>query len=608
MSNPRPLDDPGSDRPGLRLTPAWGVSGAATTWLRSPLLAALAVVVAVAATVLLDASALGLVLGLSIVLFVGLDVRSQATARRRTLDRLSSALQRAEPIELEPGAADDLASCLRDLAQSWRGLLECRTQALALAQRVQALPAEMNDTFGSIEHAASNQEEVVEETASLVAHMRASMTSIGVQVEQLLRAADESASSVLEMGGSIEEVARNTASLHDVVDASTSSVHEMGASIRQVAEGAEQVQQMAEGTAAAVTQMDRSIQEVSSHALEAAALTQSAHAEAESGSEAVHATIDDIERISARTQEAKERLGGLVSRVSQIGNILSAIDEINDETNLLSLNAAIIAAQAGEQGKAFLVVANHVKTLARRTAESTQDIERLIADIEVESGDAVCAMESGIVAVQTGVERSRTAGEALAAIQEACRDASERVDEIARATAEQSRNSKGVAEATQRTSLHIQQISQAMSEQRRASEEMLSNAESALGSCQHVHRSTEEQRSTSRYITEAISGIRDMIRAIGEQTTVHARASENVSAAVLSLLDNAKRSGESLAPIRRILDSLQTEALGLTGAASEAACAPSEEPCAVAESTDAAEAPREARASGIAERNRQPRP
>ncbi|MHA7837149.1 MAG: methyl-accepting chemotaxis protein, partial [bacterium] len=435
----------------------------------------------------------------------------------------------------------------------------------ALAGRVGELSRQMDRTFLSLEASTSGQEEAVEETASLVAHMRSSMGVIGEQVEQLLSASDESASSVLEMSSSIEEVTRNAATLHEVVEASTSSVHEMGASIRQVAEGAEQVQQMAEGTATSVTQMDRSIQEVSSHAHEAAVLTQRAHAGAGSGTDAVHETIRDIERISTLTTEAKERLSGLVSRVSEIGGVLAAIDEINDETNLLSLNAAIIAAQAGEQGKAFLVVANHVKTLARRTAGSTQDIERLIADIELESGGAVRAMEAGIEAVQAGVARSRTAGDALLEIQEACRDASERVDEIARATAEQSRNSKGVAESTQRTSLHIQQITEAMSEQRRASEEMLANAERALESCQHVHRSTEEQRAASRFITEAISGIRDMVRAIGEQTTVHSRASEDVSAAVMALLENAHQSGEILEPIRALIEALKSDAATVRG-------------------------------------------
>jgi len=556
--------DPDTPRSALSLLGAGNdLLGPRLEWARAGVGAGLGAIAAMAAFATFDSSIAGVAAALGTGGWIALRGRQRQTARDEALEEVLLRLRRGETFESDASRLCDIAPLIEPWQAALRALPESRRQARALAHRVLELCQDMERGFGSLERSTLGQEEAVEEAASLVAHMRTSMSSIGEQVDQLLRASDESASSVLQMSSSIEEVAANTATLHEVVEASTSSVHEMGASIRQVAEGAEQVQEMAEGTASAVTQMDRSIQEVSGHAREAAVLTQTAHSGAESGTDAVRATISDIEQISTLTSQAKERLTGLVSRVSKIGNILAAIDEINDETNLLSLNAAIIAAQAGEQGKAFLVVANHVKTLARRTASSTQDIERLIADIETESGGAVQAMEAGIEAVQAGVARSRTAGDALLAIQEACRDASERVDEIARATAEQSRNSKGVAESTRRTSLSIQQITEAMNEQRRASEEMLANAERALETCRHVHRSTDEQRSTSRFITQAISDIRDMIRVIGEQTTVHGRASEDVSAAVMALLENAQQAGATVKPMRSLLAELRSQAATL---------------------------------------------
>jgi len=488
------------------------------------------------------------------------DAQRRLNQQRQTLGSVLESLRDAATTPVDRAAAGDMLAFIDEWNQLWTARGASLDGLLRLADRVCALPERLESTFGSIEDSTSNQEEAVEETASLVANMKQSMKTIGDRVEVLLQSADASASSVLEMSSSIDEVAASTATLHEVVEASTSSVHEMGASIRQVAEGAESVHEMAETTASSVIEMDRSIQEVSSNALEASNLTEQAHAGATAGADAVGATITDIEKISSLTNEAKDRLGGLVSRISQIGSILAAIDEINDETKLLSLNAAIIAAQAGEQGKAFLVVANHVKTLSQRTAASTHDIEALIADIEIESSGAVRAMEAGIEAVAQGVNRSRDAGLALVSIQEACRDASERVGEIARATAEQSRSSKGVAESTQTTSVQIQQISLAMGEQRRASDAMLESAERALETCTQVHRSTDEQRRTSRQITKAISEIAEMVRAIGEQTTGHTRASESVSESVLHLLDNARQSGSSIEPIRRLVAELAQNA------------------------------------------------
>ena len=476
-------------------------------------------------------------------------------ARRQaaTLAELHARVQQLDATPLEVSGGDGFGEFVVAWNRDWPERSRSIAAAQGLIERAHVLPARVDETLESILGASSRQEEAVEETAALVANMRQSMHSIAEQVTLLSGSSDQSASAILELGSSIDEVANNTATLHEVVEASTSAVHQMGASIRQVAAGAEQVQEMAEATAVSVAQMDRSVQEVSTHAVEAAALTERAHQGATAGREAVNATITDIEQISALTTEAMQRLAGLVTRISQIGGILSAIDEINDETNLLSLNAAIIAAQAGEQGKAFLVVANHVKTLARRTSSSTQDIERLIAAIEQESSEAVRAMQTGIEAVAGGVERSRDAGSALESIQRACSDASERVGEIARATSEQSRNSKGVAEATLRTSAEIHQIGQAIAEQRRASEAMLKSAERALDSCLQVHRSTDEQRQTSRQITSSIGAISDMIREIGGQTRMHADASEAVSEAVMRLLDNAQLSSASALPLRQLV-------------------------------------------------------
>ncbi len=498
---------------------------------------------------------------LVVLAWAGWAAGEHAARRRQALDKVTQALER---MDASPISASGLDRDVTAFLMRWNRLapeaFRRQSDASSLIKLAASLPDASAAAFADVKSAAGEQEAAIEEAASLVANMRQSIRVIEESVGLLSESSDESTSAVIEMSTSIEEIAGNASSLHDAVDASTTAVHQMGASIRQVSTGAEHVLEMAESTASAVVEMDRSVQEVSTNAMEAASLTEKAHAGAQMGAEAVQATIEDIERISALTSDAKKRLGGLVSGISRIGNVLTAIDEINDEANLLSLNAAIIAAQAGEQGKAFRVVANHVKTLARRTSESTNDIEKLIFDIESESGEAVRAMEAGIEAVAASVERSRDAGAALDSIQDSCKNASERVTEIARATSEQSRNLRGVAESTQKTSQEIQQISQALIEQRRASESMLTSAEGALERCQRVHLSTEEQRQTSHHITKAMSEITSMIQAIGEQTRAHAVASESVSESVICLVDQVHATSLGLQPLRVLLDRIESEA------------------------------------------------
>jgi methyl-accepting chemotaxis protein len=434
---------------------------------------------------------------------------------------------------------------------------EVAHRVLGIVSRVQNLPERITAVLGEIDHSAQAQEEAVEESASLMANINSSIRTINERVENLARSAEESASSILEMGSSVEEVARNAGALQESVENSTSSVHEMSASIRQVAESTESVQRIAEETAASMIEMDRTVQAVGGHAREASALTEKLSEGAQAGAEAVSETIQDIARIHDLTTDAKTGLEKLVSRIGEIAEILGVIGDINDETNLLSLNAAIIAAQAGEQGKAFLVVANHVKVLAQRTAASTKGIEQLLHSVEAESENAMTAMSAGIGAIEQGVSRSRLAGRSLETIRESAHESSQRVAEIARAAEEQTRTSAMVARASQETSSQVQQINTAMTEQTKASEQMLKSSESALDLCRHVYRSIDEQRESGRYITQAISQMTDMIQLIKENTADHGRTSEAVSEAVISLLDNARKSGDQIPEVNAMLTELR---------------------------------------------------
>ena len=434
------------------------------------------------------------------------------------------------------------------------------------SERMSQLPERFQHGIAQIEQASDTQEAAVEETASLMADINSSIRGINREVESLSTVTEEASSSILEMGSSIDEVARSVGELHGSVDSSTASIHQISASMRQISESADAVEAMAEESAAAITQMDRAIQQVGEHVREAAVLTDRVSQEAEDGSSAVSATIDGIETIRSLTRDARDVLERLAERIAEIGEILTVIGGINEETNLLSLNAAIIAAQAGEQGKAFAVVANHVKTLAQRTKGATQEIGRLINAVQDESRNAVQAMGSGIQAVETGVERSRRAGSALTAIRSSAHEASARVAEIARAATEQTRNSAHVAEAAQRTSAMVQQMSGALGEQRRAGENLLRNAEAALELCRQVHRSTEEQRQSGRFVRDNIASITEMIRAFQENTAAHSRASDQVSTTASHILDVNRKTTACLPALHTLVDELRREAGELAAA------------------------------------------
>ena len=439
----------------------------------------------------------------------------------------------------------------------WEGFGSLAGRVVDVTERIGSVSEGLGVAMQEIEEGSHSQEEAAEETAAMLARVNQSIRNVNQQIETLSRSTEEASSSTLELGSSVDEVARSVTSLNGAVESASSSSQQMGANIRQVAESADEVQRMAEETAASMTQMDRAIQEVSDHVTQASELTEKVSQGAEEGTGAVGATIEGIEEIRSQTGESRTVLARLVERIGEIGEILTVIGEINDETNLLALNAAIIAAQAGEQGKAFAVVANHVKVLAQRTAQSTQAIERLIRSVQEESGNAMTAMEAGIQAVETGVQRSRHAGNALSKIRQLASDANSRVNEIARAAQEQGRNSQHVADAANRTSAMVQKISGAMGEQSSASEQMLQTSETALVVCRQVQRSTEEQRESTAFITESITAIGEMMRQIHENMSSHQEAGEAVSEVVNRVLEMARKTGGRVPEIVTTVEALR---------------------------------------------------
>lgn len=141
---------------------------------------------------------------------------------------------------------------------------------------------------------------------------------------------------------------------------------------------------------------------------------------AEQGRARFAETVAGMAAIRTTTEAAESIIRGLDARTREIGGILDVIDEVGDQTSLLALNAAIIAAQAGEHGRSFTVVAEEIRDLADRVLVSTKEIGGLIQSVQAESERAIGAIEAG--------SRSVRAGEALAA------EVGRTLEEIARAS------------------------------------------------------------------------------------------------------------------------------------------------------------------------------
>ncbi|KOO15593.1 chemotaxis protein [Vibrio xuii] len=188
----------------------------------------------------------------------------------------------------------------------------------------------------------------------------------------------------------------------------------------------------------AINQMGATISEIASNAATAAETASEASSNTQMGQDVVNQAKDAISRLAADIESTGQVVGQLASTTQDIGSILGVIRDISEQTNLLALNAAIEAARAGEQGRGFAVVADEVRNLASRTADSTEEIQKMINQLQSDAKDAVTAMDAGKAVTGEGVSASDEAVQVLISISERIHDISDRNTQVATATEEQS--------------------------------------------------------------------------------------------------------------------------------------------------------------------------
>ncbi|MDU0111911.1 methyl-accepting chemotaxis protein [Psychrosphaera aquimarina] len=189
--------------------------------------------------------------------------------------------------------------------------------------------------------------------------------------------------------------------------------------------------------AAAVNEMESTVRQISENAELASGVAHETEEKTNSGSEFVQLTIEQMNKLEISMNHSVDSVNELSDEIQSITHVLDVIKGISEQTNLLALNAAIEAARAGEQGRGFAVVADEVRTLAKRTAESTEEINTMIAKLQNKASDAVAAIKIGSEGTQNAAVRLVTTGETFRLVAEEIVQLTEMNNQVASSTKEQ---------------------------------------------------------------------------------------------------------------------------------------------------------------------------
>jgi methyl-accepting chemotaxis protein len=463
------------------------------------------------------------------------------------------------------GEIGDLVQAIRKMADSLRIMI---TDITASSNELDMVSNSLQATSGQVASSAKNQVDEVENTSTAMARIGESVAQVGEQMQKVSSTSEEITTSIFEQAASSEEIALNIDKLSESSEHVNSSIIQVSSNIQQISGSVNTLRDESDVTASSVAEMEASIRQVMQGAKDTAEIASTVHNDAEAGHRAVTETIDGMQRIKSSSQAVSAAIKSFSEQTENIGSILSVINNLADETNLLALNAAIIAAQAGEHGRGFAVVADQIKELADQTSLSTREIVDIIEGVRGESRNAVTAIIEVEKSINEGETLSVQSGAMLQKIVDGAQQAVTEMERISNATNEQVHGSGLIRASMQNVSDMVHQIVTAIDEQGKGSHIITTAAERVRDLVGQINSSIHEQSQASRSVASGMQDVNDMIKKVFTACEEQMAESKQITTAIDNIKTSAQQSLNSSSDVNGAVGSLEEQVTKLQTAVS----------------------------------------
>ena len=335
----------------------------------------------------------------------------------------------------------------------------------------------------------------------------------------LLGSREQYSRNVMTLKDNVDSVADGTAIIASAsqgvmasVDETSTAVNEISVAIEQVTRNLDHLSSIVQQSATAMEEINSTIGSVEQNAAISHEVSSQVKSQADESMAVVNETINSLAEIQSSVAISYDAITRLSKNSSRIESIISVINDITKRTNLLALNASIIAAQAGEYGKSFGVVADEIRNLSLQTGHSTSEITSIIEEIMSESKTAANNITATKSLVQRGVDLGHSTGETLKAIYDRSLCSMDMTQQIKLATEEQVISVHMVSRSMDDISSMTSQIFSASTDQAKATRSIARSIETIKDMAHEMVRSTSRQVEDGRKIRYTVESVSEMVK------------------------------------------------------------------------------------------------
>ncbi len=396
-----------------------------------------------------------------------------------------------------------------------------------------------------------------------LAAMQEAMGRVGEHAGEVLAASQLGVENLKVMGGSTEELFQGAQTLNRSVEEATASVLQVHAALSGVLESVSLLSEASDRTTEFVSQVGEAMAGIRGRIDQNLSLAQRVEDAARRGREVVDQVGSGVKAIRDSSEDMMESIHALGRQSHEIEGVIGIITDVAEETSLLSLNAAILAAQAGEKGAAFGVVADQIRSLARRTRESTKHVEELIRGIQSNITGANRALAANLEAVEDGEELGREAVRQLDLIAEAVDQSVGQSREIVRAAQGTDEKAATMVNAAGEVNQNLHRVAETLNEGLEQMTRIQTLIQTLSALSQSVRAATARHREAGRSTADLMGSFRREVEEIHALLAGQKGTAASLETALAEVGESSTSTRESLDALHGIVKELVTQADGI---------------------------------------------